>query len=127
MCIIEYSMSSSWPVGQEVECKSVCFMLVKAITVLTFFTVPDMSPRQMLMWYYWYMSLSGFFTILAYLVLTMFPLHLYFHDHPHPKTYFLCFFLLLCKLFLTSCSLCIFLLSSFSLEIVFSMYVCGFL
>ena len=109
--------------------KKCLFYAGKGSNHLTFFTTPDLFARQAFMWYYWYMSLSGFFTILQYLVLTVFfPSFICsFTTLVLEHTPSICFSLLLCKLFPTPCSPCIFLLSPLSLEIALSMYVCGFL
>ena len=95
---------------------------------LTFFTVSDMSARQMSMCYCWCMSLSGFFTILPYLVFTMsspsFMCSFTILVLEHTSS--VSFSLLPCKLFITLCSLCIHLFPSLSLEITLPMYVCDF-
>ena len=125
ICIIEYSMSGSQPVGQKVKYKSVCLILVKAVTIWHFSQCLTCQLVKHSCGYYWYMSLSGFFTILPYLVLTVFSpsficsLTTLVLEH----TFSVCFSLLLCKLFLTPCSPCIFLLSSLSWEIALSMSV----
>ena len=128
MWIIQYSMSGSWLIRQKVKCKSFSFMLVKVVATQHFFTAHDMLAGQMFICYCWHMSLSGFYTILPYLVLMFSPsfmcsLTTLVLEHKSSG----CFSLLPFTLFVTSCLPCIFLMSSLLLEISLSVYVCRFL
>ena len=128
MHIIQKSMLGSQPVRQKVKYKSVSFVLVKVVTVLHFYSAHHVgltSIHVLLLVHECLASSQSFHNP----VLTMFSpsfmcsLTTLVLDH----TSSVCFSLLLCKLFLTSCSPCIFLLSSLSLEIALSMYACEFL
>ena len=116
--------SASWTKSQTQKC---FFCAGKGSNHSTFFTVSTCQLGKCFMHYCWYMSLSGFFTILPYLVLTMFPLYFVLIVHPCVRTYFLCCFL--CCLVLFYCLPHVhlhILLSSLSLYIALSVYVGGF-
>ena len=97
-----YMIGHSMLAGQtKVECKSVCFKLVKAVTILHFHSTQHVCQAivhvvllvHMSVWHLHNSSISGFNNV--------FPFIYIFFDHPCMRTYFLCVCLLPCKLFLT--------------------------